>query len=355
MVDIITYDDMDTLFSEDTMVFMEKASAPVKKSYISKMFEGVKALVEKVSRFISDVAAKITGKKVNEVIKKNPKLGGKKVSIKKYNESVKAGNDALAKLKKAKTPGECKRVRDEYDRKRKKILAVTATVTVATIAASAGALALHNRNLKKVAAGLQAHQIAYDSAVAVNTTVAQSVPKEGRSPIDDAQLAVSNMMFYTADRDLKNFKQKNSKAIKEIERRNEKAALRASKKAEKKEVVEVKKPVVTEAHAKAISVKCTPRKARLVIDLVRGKDCEEALEILFNVNHKACAAVSKLIKSAMANATNNFNMNADKLYVASIQASDSVKMKRYLPRAKGSASGLVKRFCNIYVTVKERN
>ena len=128
-----------------------------------------------------------------------------------------------------------------------------------------------------------------------------------------------------------------------------------AKKAEKKEVVEVKKPVVTEAHAKAISVKCTPRKARLVIDLVRGKDCEEALEILFNVNHKACAAVSKLIKSAMANATNNFNMNADKLYVASIQTSDSVKMKRYLPRAKGSASGLVKRFCNIYVTVKERN
>ena len=128
-----------------------------------------------------------------------------------------------------------------------------------------------------------------------------------------------------------------------------------AKKAEKKEVVEVKKPVVKEAHAKAISVKCTPRKARLVIDLVRGKDCEEALEILFNVNHKACAAVSKLIKSAMANATNNFNMNADKLYVASIQASDSVKMKRYLPRAKGSASGLVKRFCNIYVTVKERN
>ena len=128
-----------------------------------------------------------------------------------------------------------------------------------------------------------------------------------------------------------------------------------TKKAEKKEVVEVKKPVVTEAHAKAISVKCTPRKARLVIDLVRGKDCEEALEILFNVNHKACAAVSKLIKSAMANATNNFNMNADKLYVASIQASDSVKMKRYLPRAKGSASGLVKRFCNIYVTGKDRN
>ena len=47
-------------------------------------------------------------------------------------------------------------------------------------------------------------------------------------------------------------------------------------------------------------------------------------------------------------------MNGDKLYVASIMASDSVKMKRYLPRAKGSASGLIKRFANIYVVVKER-
>lgn len=127
-----------------------------------------------------------------------------------------------------------------------------------------------------------------------------------------------------------------------------------TKQVKKVEVVETK-PVVTEAHAKAISVKCTPRKARLVIDLVRGKDCDEALEILFNVNHRACTPVSKLIRSAVANATNNFNMNADKLYIASIQVSDSIKMRRYLPRAKGSASGLVKRFCNIYITVKERN
>lgn len=131
---------------------------------------------------------------------------------------------------------------------------------------------------------------------------------------------------------------------------------KAAKKAEKAEAKKAPvKPTVTEAHAKAIGVKCTPRKARLVIDLVRGKDCDEALGILNNVNHKASTPVAKLIKSAMANATNNFNMNEDKLYVASIQASDGIKMRRYLPRAKGSASGLVKRFCNIFVTVKERN
>lgn len=131
---------------------------------------------------------------------------------------------------------------------------------------------------------------------------------------------------------------------------------KAAKKAEKAEAkAKTVKPTVTEAHAKALNIKCTPRKARLVIDLVRGKDCDEAIGILNNVNHKACRPVAKLIKSAMANATNNFNMNEDKLYVASIQASDGLKMRRYLPRAKGSASGLVKRFCNIYVTVKERN
>ena len=143
-----------------------------------------------------------------------------------------------------------------------------------------------------------------------------------------------------------------AKRAKKADDKAAKKEVKANKKAEAKKVV---KPTVTEAHAKAISVKCTPRKARLVIDLVRGKDCDEAIGILNNVNHKASRPVAKLIRSAMANATNNFNMNEDKLYVASIQASDGIKMRRYLPRAKGSASGMVKRFCNIYVTVKERN
>ncbi|MCI6789385.1 MAG: 50S ribosomal protein L22 [Mollicutes bacterium] len=91
------------------------------------------------------------------------------------------------------------------------------------------------------------------------------------------------------------------------------------------------------------------------MDLVRGKDVDVALDILNNTHKRAASSVSKVIKSAYANAVNNFNMNGDKLYVAEIMASDSIKMKRYLPRARGSASGLVKRFANIYVTVKERN
>ena len=65
-------------------------------------------------------------------------------------------------------------------------------------------------------------------------------------------------------------------------------------------------------------------------------------------------AVAKLIKSAAANATNNFGMDEDKLYVATIYANDGLRMKRYLPRAKGSASGLVKRSCHLTVVVKMR-
>ncbi len=139
---------------------------------------------------------------------------------------------------------------------------------------------------------------------------------------------------------------------KKVEAKEEK---KSAKKANDKKVAEVK-PTVTEAKASALSVKITPRKARYVLDAVRGKDVDEALGILANSGRaKANRIVAKLINSAKANAVNNYNMNEEKLYVASIQASDSIKMKRYLPRAKGSASGMVKRYSNIYVTLKERD
>lgn len=126
-----------------------------------------------------------------------------------------------------------------------------------------------------------------------------------------------------------------------------------AKKAEKK-VEKPAKPMPTEARAKAINVRITPRKVRLVIDLVRGKDVKVALGILANLNKAASEPVAKLIRSASANATNNFGMDADKLYVAEIYAGDGLRMRRYLPRAKGSASGLVKRSSHITVVVKMR-
>ena len=125
-------------------------------------------------------------------------------------------------------------------------------------------------------------------------------------------------------------------------------------KAEAKKAEAPKKEMPKEAKAIAKNVRLTPRKARLVIDLVRGKDVKVALGILMNTDKAACQPVIKLIKSAVANAVNNFGMDEASLYIADIYANDGLKMKRYLPRAKGSASGLVKRDCHITCVVKMR-
>ena len=135
----------------------------------------------------------------------------------------------------------------------------------------------------------------------------------------------------------------------------EEAPKKAKKaKKEEKKPEAPKKPMPTEARAIAKNVRITPRKARLVMDLVRGKSVKEALGLLANTNKAASEPVSKLIKSAAANAVNNFGMDEDSLYIAQIWANDGLRMKRYLPRAKGSASGLVKRNSHLYVVVKMR-
>ena len=144
--------------------------------------------------------------------------------------------------------------------------------------------------------------------------------------------------------------------VEEAPKEEKKAAKKAApKKAKEEKKAEApKKPMPTEARAIAKNVRITPRKVRLVIDLVRGLQVKEALGILANVNKAASVPVSKLIKSATANATNNFGMDEDALYIAEIYATDGLRMKRYLPRAKGSASGLVKRSSHITVVVKMR-
>ena len=123
---------------------------------------------------------------------------------------------------------------------------------------------------------------------------------------------------------------------------------------EEKKVEKPAKPTPTQSVAIARNVRVTPRKARLVIDQVRGKDVKVALGLLKNINRAASEPVSKVIRSAAANAINNFGFDEDKLYVAELYANDGLRMKRYLPRAKGSASGLVKRNCHITCVVKMR-
>ncbi len=109
-----------------------------------------------------------------------------------------------------------------------------------------------------------------------------------------------------------------------------------------------------QAQAIAKTVRVTPRKVRLVIDLVRGKTIKEALGILNNVNKAATPDVIKLIKSAAANAINNHEMAESKLYIAEIYANDGPRLKRFLPRAKGSASSILKRTSHLTCVVKEQ-
>ena len=146
------------------------------------------------------------------------------------------------------------------------------------------------------------------------------------------------------------------KTTEEVAEVKEEKVTEAPKKAKKAKEVEQKpaKPTPTSARAIAKNVRVTPRKARLVIDLVRGKDVKVALGILKNVNKAACEPVSKVIKSAAANAINNFGFDENSLYIAEIYATEGLRMKRYLPRAKGSASGLVKRNSHITCVVKMR-
>ena len=109
-----------------------------------------------------------------------------------------------------------------------------------------------------------------------------------------------------------------------------------------------------EAIATAKYIRMSPRKVRQVIDLVRGKDVDEALTILKFTPKSASEVVSKVVKSAAANAENNFNMDKDELYVAEAYVDPGPTLKRLLPRMRGMADRILKRTCHVTVIVRER-
>lgn len=109
-----------------------------------------------------------------------------------------------------------------------------------------------------------------------------------------------------------------------------------------------------EAKATAKTVRITARKVRLVIDLVRGKKVSDANAILRFTPKGASEVVLKVLKSATANAVNNLNLTQSNLYVKEAYVNEGPTYKRYLPRAKGSASGLLKRTSHITIVVAEK-
>ncbi|MDQ0360059.1 50S ribosomal protein L22 [Breznakia pachnodae] len=110
-----------------------------------------------------------------------------------------------------------------------------------------------------------------------------------------------------------------------------------------------------EVKATAKTLRVPPRKARLVLDLIRGKDVEEAAAILRFTPNFAADAAGKVLNSAVANAVNNHDLDEEKLFVKACYADESVTLKRFMPRAKGSASAIHKRTSHITVVVAERD
>ncbi|QKG85592.1 50S ribosomal protein L22 [Kroppenstedtia pulmonis] len=110
----------------------------------------------------------------------------------------------------------------------------------------------------------------------------------------------------------------------------------------------------TQAKAVARYVRIAPRKARLVIDLIRGKSVGEALAILKFTPRAASPIIEKVLKSAVANAEHNYNLNSENLIVSKALVDEGPTMKRFRPRAQGRASRINKRTSHITLVVSEK-
>lgn len=109
-----------------------------------------------------------------------------------------------------------------------------------------------------------------------------------------------------------------------------------------------------QARAVAKHVRIAPRKAGLVVDLIRGKEAGEALAILRMTPKAASPVVEKVLNSAIANAENNFKMDPTKLVVSEAYANQGATMKRFRPRARGRASRINKRTSHITIVLTEK-
>lgn len=109
-----------------------------------------------------------------------------------------------------------------------------------------------------------------------------------------------------------------------------------------------------EAKAHARMIRIAPRKAQLVVDLIRGKQVGEAIAILRHTPKAASPVVEKLLNSAIANAEHNYSLDVNKLVVTQAYVNQGPTMKRFRPRAMGRASRINKRTSHITLVVAEK-
>jgi large subunit ribosomal protein L22 len=106
--------------------------------------------------------------------------------------------------------------------------------------------------------------------------------------------------------------------------------------------------------ARLNNLRMTPRKVRLVTGLVDGMDAKTAQSQLRFMNKKAAGIVLKLLNSGLANAKHNFNLDENNFYISSLQVQPGPSLKRWLPRAMGRATPILKRTCNINLILEEK-
>lgn len=109
-----------------------------------------------------------------------------------------------------------------------------------------------------------------------------------------------------------------------------------------------------EAKAIARHIRIAPRKIRIVIDLIRGKNVGEAFAILKYTPKVGAEVLEKVLKSAIANAEHNCDLNADALYISQAFVDQGPTLKRIHPRSRGQAFKILKRTSHVTLVVKER-
>ncbi|MBQ1684998.1 MAG: 50S ribosomal protein L22 [Clostridia bacterium] len=126
-------------------------------------------------------------------------------------------------------------------------------------------------------------------------------------------------------------------------------ALRSKEKAAQRRENAEKRP-----HATAKYIRISSRKVKVVIDLIRGKSVDEAEAILMYTPKAASEPTLKVLRSAIANAENNLDMDRETLYVAEVFANQGPTLRRYRPRSRGSASRIRKRTSHITIILDEK-
>ena len=109
------------------------------------------------------------------------------------------------------------------------------------------------------------------------------------------------------------------------------------------------------ARAQLVHARIAPRKVQIVCDMIRGKDTKVAEAYMANTPKAGCELMLKLLKSACANAENNFSMDPEKLVVTQVFATPGPILKRMMPRAQGRAYRINKRTSHVTLAVAEKN